>query len=130
MRRIICIIGMAALSGCATPQTGETISTRGPMPTAAQAESAIRQYLAQNLKDPDSLKQFQVTSAPREMSWYRGLINGGGNDQAWLVCYEYSAKNSYGAYGGLVRDGAAIRWQGDRPYVVPQVNWTISNAGC
>lgn len=130
MSRLLLIALIGALSACATPRTGETYIARGPMPSAEQAERAVRAYLARALKDPDSLKQFAITFGPSPVQWYRGLINGGGNEQAWLVCFEYNAKNSYGAYTGLKTDGVALRMAGSDTVVVPSVNWLIADTRC
>lgn len=108
MRRALAI-AVLALAGCATPTTGPQRATAGPYPTPQQAEAAIRRVLAVSLKDPDSLKQFEVDGGGREITWFQGYLNGGGHESAWLWCFSYNAKNSYGAYPGVVRDGLALR---------------------
>ena len=118
-----------ALISCATPQSGPMVVDAGPMPTKEQAEQAIKNGLQMVLKDPDSLKQFRLRSGPKLISWYRGLVNGGGHEKAWLYCYEYNAKNSFGAYTGLKIDGAAMRVYGDRAQLVP-FNIIITDARC
>jgi hypothetical protein len=82
---------------------------RGSEPTASETQTLVREWLAAHLKDPDSLKQFEIISGPDPVQWYRGLVNGGGNEQGWLVCFRYNAKNSYGAYVGAQVDGVVIR---------------------
>lgn len=118
------------LAACATSTSGESAIEAGPRPTEAQANAAIMNYLQRTLKDPDSIKQFRIRSGPDTITWYRGLINGGGNEQAWLVCFEYNAKNSYGGYVGLKIDGFALRLYGDTASVVPAVNWPLADRNC
>jgi len=118
------------LAACATPNSGQRVIEAGPRPNEAQATAAIMDYLQRTLKDPDSLKQFRIRSGPDTINWYRGLINGGGNEQAWLYCFEYNAKNSYGGYVGLKTDGFALRLYGDTASVVPVVNWALADRNC
>lgn len=118
------------LGACVTPQTGQTVITAGPQPSEAQSITAIKKYLERELKDPDSLKQFRVTSGPEQISWYRGLVHGGGNAQGWLYCFEYNAKNSYGAYTGVKTDGVVLRMYGETAEVMPAVNWHIADRRC
>jgi hypothetical protein len=117
--RILSLIGVLAIAGCATPTSGPDVMPAGPSPTVAQAEAEIRNVLGRLLKDPDSVKQFEMDGMPRYVSWYRGLINGGGHESAWLWCFSYNAKNSFGAYVGVKRDGIAMRVEGDRAVAVP-----------
>lgn len=127
---IVLAISALFLTACATPNTGERVIDAGPQPSEAQAATAVMDYLRTTLKDPDSIKQFRIRSGPETITWYRGLINGGGNEQAWLICFEYNAKNSYGGYVGLKTDGVALRLYGDRASVVPWVNWGLADRRC
>ena len=77
----------------------------GPAPTPQQAEAEIRRVLGAALKDPDG-QTVRNGPGPRQISWYRGLLNGGGNESAWLWCFQYKAKNSYGAYIRVKREGS------------------------
>lgn len=122
----------AAIAGCAAPQAGEgeTYVKAGPAPTKDQAAAAIRSYLNHYLKDPDSVKQFAIRSGPDHATWYRGLLNGGGHEAAWLTCFEYNAKNSYGAYVGLKTDGFMMRMSGDVAEIVTWVNWAAASRRC
>lgn len=119
--------GLAAagllLAGCVSmqPETGERIIGPGPEPTPAEAEAAIRSVFYSTLKDPDSVKQFEMDARPRQIFWYRGVGTGGGHESAWLWCFSYNAKNSYGAYVGLRRDGLALRVADGSAYSVPAV---------
>lgn len=106
MRRITILASVALLTACATAPA--PIPTRGPMPTPAEAEAAVKRLLLSGLKDPDSLKQFRIAE-PVPTAWRDGLIHGGGAHAGWLVCFEYNAKNSYGGYTGVKRDGYVFR---------------------
>lgn len=135
MRKIVgmtLIIGALLLTACATPgtNTGQQVIEAGPRPSEAQATAAVMAYLRGTLKDPDSLKQFRIRSGPDLISWYRGLLYGGGHEQAWLVCFEYNAKNSYGGYVGIKVDGYALRLYGNTASVVPVVNWPLASRNC
>lgn len=131
MRKILAVIFLgAALGGCATPRTGQTMVVRGLEPTKEQAEKAALRFLSTALKDPDSLKQFGITYGPIPMSWYRGIVNGGGHEEAWLICFQYNAKNSYGAYPGAKIEGLALRVVNDEAVYLPNVNWLVSNQQC
>lgn len=71
----------------------------GPMPS--NYDQLARDWLQQNLKDPDSLKLRSI-GAPVK------------TENGWLVCVTYAAKNSYGAYNGFkthpfyLRNGAVF----------------------
>lgn len=129
-RTWVCVAAIFLLGGCATPGPGDTVAPIGEAPTAAAAEKAVLDRLRVTLKDPDSMKQFRVTGGPIPFTWYRGLLFGGGYDQAWLVCFEYNAKNSYGAYTGLASDGVALRGAGEFAYAITDVNWGTASRRC
>lgn len=120
--RGIFLAAAATLAACGQVQTRPSDLSPGVKPTEALAEQAVRRHLSGVLKDPDSLKQFRITSlSSREWQetrwapWHAG----------WLICYEYNAKNSYGGYVGLKRAGLVIRVAPvDDPYpifVVPEI---------
>lgn len=80
----------------------------GPEPDVAQVDAIVRAHLASALKDPDSLKQYELLPL-RKTRWMYGSMNGGGSDEGWLACFTYNAKNSYGAYAGVKVDGLVFR---------------------
>lgn len=127
------ILTLAALflGACATPTTSQGLDA-GPQPTAVQIDGVVQDYLRESLQDPDSVKQFQMVSGPTFLTWVRPLISGGGKDAAWLVCFAYNAKNSYGAYVGVKTDGMAIRqYVAGAPYVVVRdINWGTASSRC
>lgn len=79
-----CVLVVAILSGCATrPASTDAIGIQaGREPSMASVDVAIRAQLASTLKDPDSIKQFQIIKGPDYFTWYRRLIYGGGHDAA------------------------------------------------
>lgn len=111
MRTIAIAATAMLLAGCASssPQQESAAIGPGPQPDAATAERVVRAYLARSLKDPDSLKQFAILSAPRCVKWYRGAFRTGGLEAGWAVNYEFNAKNSYGAYPGVTAAQLVIR---------------------
>lgn len=131
MQRLVAavIFFAAALVGCATPQG----ISAGPKPSPEMAAKAVNKYLNQTLKDPESLKQLLIYPS-FEMSWFRGLLNGGGYDAGHVVCFQYNAKNSYGAYAGVKNDAIVLSWPSGRedlePSIMQNVNWTIVGKRC
>lgn len=120
----------AFLGGCATQPKGALVFGAGDKPSAAVAQAVVLGHLREVLRDPDSLKQFEVLSGPSLVTWYRGLINGGGSDQGWLICYRYNAKNAYGAYVGAKTDAVVLRQYPDGYAPVTNVNWPLVDHGC
>lgn len=115
----------AAIAGCAIQQTPappiRMMSEAGPRPTPQEAEPVARAHLARALKDPESLKQFAMLDV-----LYAEWPSGNG----WLACFEYNAKNSYGAYGGLTTDGVVVRAQDGRFAAVPGVTMASTLSRC
>ena len=87
------------LSSCATAKNDKIITRAGQPPPAEFSEDYVLSLLANTLKDPESLKKFTI-APPRLLTMRRSFIDGGGLDEAWLICFRYNAKNSYGAYVG------------------------------
>ena len=97
---------LAALGGAARADQGAVRgagSTPGPYPGAY--DMIVRDYLAENLKDPASAI-IEETRGPRE-GYYRPSAGAFGllgfsfqNYGTWRVCYRINAKNSYGGYTG------------------------------
>ena len=88
---------LAVVMGCAmTPP--RDLPHPGPEPTAAQAENIARGYLETVLKDPDSLKAFKIIRGPYQRDYLLDI--GVPWRRAYVVCFTYNAKNSYGAYAG------------------------------
>ena len=94
----VLIILIILLSGCSTG-TG-FLNTNTPEDAGKKPilyEETIRQYLKNNLKDPNSLIDFSV-SEPILTSCAVGIY---GPFYGWRVTTQYNAKNSYGGYVGL-----------------------------
>lgn len=132
------VVCLTLLVGCASPTTGIMGSKvpegeqAGRQPSADEATQAVLGYLQGVLKDPDSVKQFEVLGPPTRITWYTGLLVSNKIDAGWLVCFRYNAKNSYGGYVGVKQDGVALRTSSynDKPYVVTSVNWLAASGNC
>lgn len=140
MKAAICVSVLAIFAGCSSmpeelgTSTGNPPSLQhnaGEAPTKDAAEKAILAYLKTSLKDPDSLKQFEMVSGPTFATWYRGVLRGGGTDAGWLHCFKYNAKNSYGAYTVVKTEGLMLRtfYDGRADYI-SDVNWTLASRTC
>lgn len=128
--RTAAIAGALLLAaGCAAQPVAQP--SAGPAPSPAAVDEALHAYLAQALKDPASLTQFRIVTPPRAVSWYRGLLAGNDYDAAWLVCFEFNAKNSFGGYAGAKTERAMLRAMPDgTTRIVPNVNWAMVHEGC
>lgn len=113
MRRSLAAL-TALLCGCAATGSGYIIPA-GERPSPEQAATAVRDYLRETLKDPDSIKQFEYVKGPILVNWPLA----GGFQEAWLTCVRYNAKNSYGAYVGVQLHGIAMRVEGRSIQIVP-----------
>ena len=107
MKKEIFLAVTLALSACGGGQSANVV---GEAPTAIpekpiKTEQTVRRYLKSTLKDPDSMKGFEITE-PRMGKYYGGMFNGFKKVPAWYVCYTYNAKNSYGGYTGYKTDVA------------------------
>lgn len=121
------------LSACATyssTNATESEPDAGERPSNEQAEKAVKEYLRSTLKDPDSIKNFEMTSEPSKTTWYRGLLNGGGHAAGWIVCYKYNAKNSYGGYVGLKNESIVLTRNGEYVTQMLRVNWPLVTYRC
>lgn len=115
------------MAGCATIPTGQIIEPAGPAPTRLQAEAVVLSALMQSLRDPESLRQFSIYGEPQVAN---GTTAGRNIEQGWLVCFEYNAKNGYGGYAGLTRDGYILRQSDGEFFVVSQINWVAVDRRC
>lgn len=107
MKAICAALASVVFAACATAPIAPAVD-RGPMPTREQAERAVKSLLLPRLKDPDSLKQFQMAE-PIPTAWRTGILYGSVPMEGWLLCFRYNAKNSYGAYAGMTQDAWVFR---------------------
>jgi len=64
----------------------------GPRPTEEQARRAVQGYVERvGLKDPSSA-QVRDIRVEGPMSWYKGLIQGGGYSYGWQIAFELNAR--------------------------------------
>lgn len=90
--------------------------------------TAVDQYLRGSLKDYDSMKSFRVIFGPDAMT---ATTFNNNFDEAWLVCVEYNAKNSYGAYSGLQRQAVPMRILPNGTIeIVPPSGWKMITPAC
>lgn len=106
--KILAVSLALLLVGCAVQPVAIKSGTR---PTEDQADRLVRDYLARTLKDPDSLKQFRITGM-QTVGWAQATAR---HEEAWLICFEYNAKNSYGGYVGVKPGGLVVRQWSDSP---------------
>lgn len=109
------------LAGCASVPQGVVIEQRGPKPALADAVQLAQQTLRRTLKDFDSLKDFRVLQPDLEPIAATNL--GNNIEEAWLLCVEYNAKNSYGAYTGLTPHPFPMRYVAGQLTVIQPTNW-------
>lgn len=98
MRAFILLMYLT-VTGCAITPVSE--EQAGPRPT--NAEATVRKYLAETLKDPDSLSQFEILRGPTPCK-LGFKVNSG-----WCVTYAYNAKNSFGGYVGRTLHNMVIQ---------------------
>lgn len=121
-----------SISGCGSTAmyvpAYQTIESRGPAPSKAGAVMAVDRYLRQTLKDYDSMKNFSIVFGPEAMT--ATTVNNS-FDEAWLMCAEYNAKNSYGAYTGLARHAVPMRLAANSEVeIVSQAGWRMITPNC
>lgn len=108
MRHIAAFIAAALAAGCAQirpPTDAEAAAADyGPPMSQAEAERAVRTYLAGYLRDPGSA-QLSAWSAPT--TYWFGTRDT--STYGYLVCVNLNAKNAFGAYVGAQRDGFLLR---------------------
>ncbi len=111
MKRLIAVLAVAILGGCAMPPTAPTAkeitgADYGPEPE--NYKELITAYMLNQLKDPDSAK-FEFNKPPAK-AWF----GYGDKIFGWGVCATVNAKNSYGGYTGkqgsyfVIKDGAIV----------------------
>ncbi len=97
LRFLMVLAAVLALIGCRNTPSDPALQTAGPAPS--DPEASVQLWMASNLKDPYSVKDFRI-SEPRRGSIWTGTLNQGAVP-TWYVCTVFNAKNSFGAYGGL-----------------------------
>jgi len=106
---------MSSMSGFARREPSAAELDPGQKPTLEEADAAVRAHFRDALKDPDSVKDYELKGlAPFAWSDGRGFYNAG-----WLACVAYNAKNSYGAYVGRQVHSYLVR---------PAGSWYVSTA--
>jgi len=112
----------AMLNGCASVPTNQTLVLRGEKPSLPDALQLVQSTLKRTLKDFDSVKDFAVIGSDLQPVSATNLADN--FEQAWMLCVEYNAKNSYGGYAGISEHGFPMRTGEDgKPFVISTVNW-------
>lgn len=127
MNKLLLASIILGVIGCASTPIGQIIEAAGPAPTIAQAEQVVLSSLLKSLRDPESLKQFSMIGEPQ---FVNGITAGNNIEQGWLACFEYNAKNGYGGYSGLKKDGYVLRLSGNQYIVISQINWISMDRIC
>ena len=127
----IALVAAGWVSACVdlNPYTKPLNVEAGPEPDRSQVDVIIHTYLASSLKDPDSLKQYELF-ALRKTRWMLGALYGGGSEEGWLACFTYNAKNSYGAYAGVKVDGLVFRSVDGQARIIPGAIGKIMSPTC
>ena len=114
-------VALALLSGCMGNSVSkvETAQTPAELVKPSGYEPKLRDYALSLLKDPDSMKAFEVTE-PEIGRYYGGMFNGFKYEQRYYVCYRFNAKNSFGGYVGVKQhvaffEGNEIHFTGNNP---------------
>jgi len=127
---LISVAGALAVSltGCADAPRNVYLEKRGPPPQLDQAVAVAHQTLKRTLKDYDSMKDFAVVG---ELAPITATTLGWNFEEAWMLCVEFNAKNSYGGYTGIQERGFPLRAHGGELVVVHRTNWiTYTGTGC
>lgn len=120
------IIGACA-SPAYTPPQKVTIP-RGSKPSLSDAQQLIIPHLKRSLKDFDSLKDYQFISGPHSTV---ATELSGDIQEAWMICVEYNAKNSYGGYSGIKSHTIPFIYSSAGPLTIPtQENWLHFGPQC
>ena len=93
----ICIFFLA---GCAAPPHEAVIQNAGPYPE--QYREMIKCYLEETIRNPDSLKDFEIQKAPEivTLDTYYGFIPLYEGQKVWEAFVVYTVKNENGQYIG------------------------------
>tara|TARA_E500000178_G_scaffold195994_1_gene193998 strand:+ start:507 stop:947 length:441 start_codon:yes stop_codon:yes gene_type:complete len=116
-------VALALLSGCMGNSVSKVETTQEPTELVKPSgyEPKLRAYALSLLKDPDSMKAFEVTE-PAIGTYYAGIYGGFKYEQLYYICYKFNAKNSYGGYVGVKQyiaffKGNEIYFKGNNPTV-------------
>ena len=122
-----------ALTGCTALPVQRSPTAQeldpGPKPSPDDANAAVKGYLRESLKDPDSLKDFELKSIVSH-NWSDGGRTGVVfYNSGWAACVSYNAKNSYGGYVGKSLHAYLVR-KADNWYVSKDETFYASRTPC
>lgn len=87
MRFALSVAALVVMVGCVPPQPPK--ETYYDWPAPADPEATVKQWMAENLKDPDSVKGYQWLGIQQDRTG------------KWVAKASWNAKNSYGGYTGM-----------------------------
>ena len=99
------VLFVLLVSGCANHPSKEEIAAADYGDYPFNAESVIKSYYDETLKDPSSV-MYRGFSTPEK--YMLGDVFSGPK-YGYLVCASVNAKNSYGAYVGYKSEGFLIK---------------------
>ena len=114
MKKMLLVMGLCWLAGCATAPSPAQIDAgdRGPLPE--NYKEIVQGWIHATLKDPYSVQDLEITR-PVPAAVYGKRAFRKFTVWAWQVDFSLNAKNGFGGYAGLtrysiwVRDGKVIR---------------------
>lgn len=122
----ISFMAMIGLSGCGLMQKPPPVPTYEQVQSADfgrvpyDAESIVRNFMGQRLKDPNSARYDQVVPLQKGYRVPRdGFVAWGQIIYGFATCYKINAKNSYGGYTGdqlyyfFMRNDEVIYYEGE-----------------
>ena len=95
---LLCLLLCAGCASTPTPQEMASADFGKPL-TVATAKPVVLAYIRETFKDPDAVKDLEVTNVEKEKV-YKGLVNGGGYAYGYAITFACNGKNSFGAYVG------------------------------
>jgi len=106
----IILLSVITLIGCANSKwRSDTPPDYGPAVSIGEAESIIKDYMKTSLKDPYSVRDFEILGQPKKCFWKKIYGSFYPNYYGWCATHQYNAKNSYGAYIGMKQHVAIIK---------------------
>ena len=93
---LLCL-GVGSIGGCASTPTSEELATASFGEYPSDYQNVIRNHLRETLKDPDSLRDLEMT-APRKAFFRESLYDS--MHYGWVSLVTFNAKNSFGGYVG------------------------------
>jgi hypothetical protein len=134
MRRAVRLLGALAITAASAwalvalaAPPGKVQHAAGPVPTDAQAQTAIVRYFQRRNTTLNMRKPFRVLSGPTLAS---GNTFAGELEQAWLMCIVVNAERVEPGPTDLEGASLYLRTSGGTVQVVATENWKDSSPKC